>query len=74
VWVVKGIFLGAGFFVVLIIAFLFLTVFSGSSDTYATDLSVITSATIHNPLFYVVLIPCLALGCAIVGSWPVRIP
>jgi len=73
-WIAKGLLLGAGFFVAGTFAFLILSNLGPLQTSHATGLSVITGITIHNPLFYVALVACLALGCAVVGSWPVRVP
>jgi len=72
-WIVKGLLLGTGFFLLGTIAFLIL---SGGpfQSNHATGLSAITGITIYNPLFYVALVACLTLGCALVGSCPVRVP
>jgi len=72
-WILKGISLGTGFFVVGTIVFLFLTVFSPISTSRATGLSAITGMTTANPLFWTALVASLVLGVCLVGSWPVPV-
>ena len=72
-WIIKGVSLGAVFFVVGTIAFLFLTVFSPISTSKATGMSAITGMTTANPFFWAALIACLVLGVCLVASWPVRV-
>ena len=67
---VKGGFLGLGVFVVGTLVFL-LAVFKPRTNT-AIGLSAIAGLTYHNPWFWIALVACLALGLAIIGSWPVR--
>jgi hypothetical protein len=73
-WLVKGIFLGAGFFVAGTIAFLFLTIFRPLSTSKATGLSAIAGMTAANPFFWTALVACLVLGICLVASWPLRVP
>ena len=72
-WIVKGLFLGPGIFVAGTFAFLIL---SGGplQRNQAIGLSAVTGITVYNPLFWLALVACLALGVAVVGSWPVRVP
>ena len=72
-WIVKGASLGAVFFVVGTIVFLFLTVFSPFSASRAIGVSAITGLTTANPFFWTALIACLVLGVCLVASWPVRV-
>ena len=72
-WIIKGVSLGAAFFVVGTIVFLFLTVFSPISTSKATGMSAITGMTTANPFFWAALIACLVLGVCLVASWPVRV-
>ena len=51
-WIVKGLSLGAAFFVIGTIVFLFLTVFSPISTSKATGMSAITGLTTANPFFF----------------------
>ena len=72
-WIVKGLFLGTGFFVAG--TFLFLILSGGPIETnHAIGLSAVTGITVYNPLFWLALVACLALGVAVIGSWPVRVP
>ena len=75
-WILKGILLGFAMFISGTVGFLLLTVFGPISTSKATGISAITGITTHNPLFWVALLACLMLGCALVGSWPasVRVP
>jgi hypothetical protein len=72
-WIVKGVSLGAAFFVVGTITFLLLTIFRPISTSKATGLSAITGMTTANPFFWTALVACLVLGVCLVASWPVRI-
>jgi hypothetical protein len=69
-WIAKGLLLGTGFFVVGTLAFL-VHVF-GISTQKATGLTAVTGVTINNPMFWVALLACLMLGCALAGSLPVK--
>jgi ABC-type antimicrobial peptide transport system permease subunit len=69
-WIVKGSFLGAAFFVVGTIIFLVRVI--GRGQAQATGLSVLSGLTINNPFFWVALLACLMLGVSLVASWPVR--
>jgi hypothetical protein len=71
-WLIKGISLGTGFFVVGTICFLLLTVFRPFSTSKATGLSAIIGMTTGNPFFWMALVACLMLGVCLVASWPVR--
>jgi len=35
---------------------------------------VVSQMTIHNVFFWLGLVGCLLLGCAIVGYWPIKAP
>jgi hypothetical protein len=70
-WIIKGISLGTGFFVIGTICFLLLTIFLSTSK--ATGLSAITGVTTANPFFWLALVACLMLGVSLVASWPVRV-
>jgi hypothetical protein len=72
-WLIKGISLGTGFFVVGTICFLLLTIFRPLSTSRATGLSAITGMTTANPFFWTALVACLVLGVCLVASWPVRV-
>ena len=69
--ILKGSVLGTGLFLVGTFFFLIAVVRPFRSNT-AIGLSVITGLTIHNPLFWVAFLASLMIGCAIVGSWPVK--
>lgn len=71
-WILKGLSLGLAFFVVGTIAFLLMTVMRPRPGV-ATSLSALQAITINNPGFWVALLACLALGVALVGSWPVPV-
>ncbi|HZV89557.1 MAG TPA: hypothetical protein VFF95_18560 [Candidatus Binatus sp.] len=70
-WIIKGISLGTGFFVIGTICFLLLTIFLSTSK--ATGISAITGVTTGNPFFWTALVACLVLGVCLVASWPVRV-
>ena len=72
-WILKGITLGTGFFVIGTVVFLFLTVFRPLSTNRATGLSAIVGMTTGNPFFWVALVACLMLGVSLVASWPVPV-
>ena len=73
-WILKGVSLGAAFFVAGTIGFLLLTVFSPFSASKATGISALAGLTTSNPFWWTALVACLILGCCIVASWPVRVP
>ncbi len=68
-WILKGSLLGMGLFLVGTILFL-IAVIGPFRANRAIGLSAITGITIHNPLFWVAFLASLAIGCAIVRSWP----
>ena len=70
-WILKGSLLGTGLFLVGTFFFLIAVVRPFRSNT-AIGLSVITGLTLHNPLFWAAFAASLVIGCAIVGSWPVK--
>jgi hypothetical protein len=72
-WLLKGLSLGTGFFVVGTNAFLLLTIFRPFSTSRATGISAITGVTTGNPFFWLALVACLMLGVSLVASWPVRV-
>jgi hypothetical protein len=72
-WLIKGIFLGTGFFVIGTIAFLLLTIFRPVSTSRATGLSAIVGMTTGNPFFWTALVACLVLGVCLAASWPLRV-
>jgi hypothetical protein len=71
-WILKGTLLGTGLFIVGTVLFL-IAVRGPFRTNRAIGLSVITGLTIHNPFFWVAFLASLAIGCAIVGSWPVAV-
>jgi len=72
-WIIKGVLLGTGFFVVGTVVFLLLTIFRPFSTSRATGLSAIVGMTTANPFFWTALVACLVLGVCLVASWPVRV-
>ncbi len=70
-WILKGSLLGAGLFLIGTVFFLIAATGPHKANR-AIGLSVITGLTIHNPLFWAALAASLVIGCAIVGSWPVK--
>ena len=71
-YIVKGVLLGSGLFVVGVVCYLLLTVFNPIRGTAATGLTAITGVTIQNPFFWIALVSCIALGISLCASWPVR--
>lgn len=69
-WIVKGLLLGTGFWVFGTFAFLFFVVLRPFRASHATGLTVLTGATVFNPLWWLALVGCLLLGVALIGSWP----
>lgn len=75
-WILKGTLLGLLFFVVGML--LFLTAFlrrlgplpAPPGQQWAIDIGVINRLTVNNAWFWVALVACLALGYAIMASWP----
>ena len=82
-WILKGSLLGIVMFSILF-AFLptlrpdgsamTLTAFRYRSSFYHVLIGpgVISQITTHNVLFWLGLVGCVLLGCAIVGSWPIK--
>ena len=68
-WILKGSLLGLGLFVFGTLLFLIAAAGPFRANR-AIGLNVITGLTIHNLWFWIALAACLALGLAIVGSWP----
>lgn len=68
-WILKGSLLG-------ILMFLVLFAFRYGRYFYRTLMGpgVISLLTIHNVFFWLGLVGCVLLGCAIVGSWPISKP
>jgi len=60
-WILKGSLLGTGLFLVGTFFFLIVVLRPFRSNT-----------AIHNPLFWAAFAASLVIGCAIVGSWPVK--
>ena len=73
-WIVKGTFLGTWLFAFGTIAFLYFAIFRNMRPNSAVSLNVITGLITQNPLWWVALLACIALGCALVGSWPGKVP
>ena len=73
-WMLKGIFLGAGMFVVGAIIYVVLALQADAqhSESRAVGLSVISYMTVYNPFFWASLVAALVIGCAVVRSWPGR--
>jgi len=70
-WVLKGSALGLAIFFVLSLLFV-INAMRPFEAGKATGLSVIAGVTVHNGLWYLALVGSLALGWAILGSWPTR--
>jgi hypothetical protein len=72
-WIIRGLLLGFGLFVMGTLVFLKFTVFSPTAHSAATGLSAIQAYTTQNPFFWAALVACLVLGVSIIGSWPVPV-
>jgi hypothetical protein len=74
--VAKGIFLGLWLFgfgtVIFLLAFLRTLgpLLARHGQQHSIDINIFTRLTIHNYWFWVALVACIAIGCALVGSWP----
>ena len=67
-WIVKGVSLGLVIFVVGSIALSILSVVAGYTKievNHAIRLSVVAAETIFNPMFWIALIGCMTVGCAL---------
>lgn len=73
-WIVKGTFLGTWLFSFGTIAFLYFAIYRNLRPNTAVSLHVITSLTTQNPLWWIALVACIALGCALIASWPRKVP
>jgi hypothetical protein len=73
-WIAKGTFLGAWLFSFGTIAFLYLAVLRNRPPHSAVSVNILTSLTTQNAWWWIALVACLALGCAIVRSWPLTVP
>ncbi len=79
-WILKGTLLGLLLFSVG--TFLFLIAFlrrlgpilAPAGQHWTFDIGLISRLTIRNNWFWIALVACLALGYAIVASWPSSIP
>ena len=69
-WMLKGSFLGLWLFAFGTLGFLYLAIFRGLHSNTAVGLSVLTYFTTANPWWWVALVSCVALGLALVHSWP----
>lgn len=68
-WAFKGALLGfwlAGFGTM---AWLYFGIFRHMPPNSAVGVRIITSATIQSPLWWIALVVCIVLGCAITRSW-----
>jgi hypothetical protein len=68
-WILKGAFLGTWLFGFGTIAYLYFAVYSHLRPNSAVAVSVITSYTTLNPLWWTGLVVCFVLGLAIVRAW-----
>ena len=73
-WIVKGTFLGTWLFAFGTIAFLYFAIFRNLRPNSAVGLSVIMGLTTQNLLWWIALVACIAIGCALVGSWRGKVP
>ena len=72
-WIVKGTFLGAWLFAFGTIAFLYFALFRNLPHLSAVSLNLITGLTTQNTWWWVALVACIAIGCALIGSWPRKV-
>lgn len=73
-WLIKGLFLSLWLFGFGTIAFLYFAVFRPVTSNKATAVSVITSYTTQNFWWWTALAACIALGLALVRSYPSKGP
>jgi hypothetical protein len=66
-WILKGSLLG-----ILMFSILFAFRYRNSFHHVLIGPGVISQITIHNVFFWLGLVGCVLLGCAIVGSWPIK--
>jgi len=67
--ILKGTLLGLWLFGFGTLAFFYIAVYRYMGPHSAVSVNVITSYTIHNPLWWIALAVCFVLGYAIVRSW-----
>lgn len=70
----KGTFVGAWLFAFGTIAFLYFALFRNRPPLSAVSLGLITGPTTQNNWWWVALVACIAIGCALVSSWPRKVP
>jgi hypothetical protein len=68
-WILKGTLLGLWLFGFGTLAFLYIAVYRHMRPNSAVDVRLITGYTTDNPMWWIALAVCLALGYAIVRSW-----
>ena len=66
-WILKGSLLG-----ILMFSVLFAFRYGRNFYHVLMGPGVISQITAHNVFFWLGLIGCVLLGCAIVGSWPIK--
>jgi len=74
-WIVKGAFIGFGFFLAgLVLSAIVRISFAfgrGQAQAqHAASLGVVYGWTLGNPLFYLGLVGCILIGIAVAGNWP----
>jgi hypothetical protein len=74
-WIVKGVFIGFGFFLagLVLTAIVSISFAFGRGQVqahHATSLSVVYGWTFGNPLSYLGLLGCMLIGITVAGSWP----
>lgn len=69
-WILKGTFLGLWLFGFGTIAFFYFAIFRYVSRGTMVAATLVTGLTTQNPWWWVALTASIAIGCALVRSWP----
>ena len=69
-WILKGTFLGLWLFGFGTIAFFYFAIYRYLPRNTAVPVTSITSLATQNPWWWVALVASIAIGCALVRSWP----
>jgi hypothetical protein len=69
-WIAKGTLLALWLFGFGTMAWLYIALYRHLQPNSAVSIGVITSLTIHDPLWWTALVVCLVLGYTIARSWP----
>jgi predicted cobalt transporter CbtA len=69
-WILKGTFLGLWLFGFGTIAFFYFAIFRHVPLGTEVPTTMVTGLTTQNPWWWVALVASIAIGCALVHSWP----